>query len=618
MYDQRQARMAQLRTTWLINPERRILYRWSCGFFLMVILLSLALGLRYLLLYSLPSQPLGLIYTFCAFIGHFALIGFLPWLLLVLPLCTIIPVRRIVIPVSILAGACVLTLLVLDGLVFAENRFHFNALTVTILGWKTWGFGILYAVILLVFLSFIAQWAWKRYVTQAKKLWGWRIGAVTVILLLATHGMHIWAEATYYTPITRFTTYLPVFYPATARRFMVKHGLVDIQRAKEKQVLDKISQEHRGDLVYPLNPLRFEKPAQRLNIVMIIIDALRAGVVHDSITPNLCALASAHTSFGTHYSGGNSTRMGVFSLFYGLPSTYQQVFEDYQCPPVLMNAALDCGYDVSAFSSTPFYMPANLESTVFARIPASKLVWHSSGVPMYARDSLITEQWFSWLNTRDTAAPFFGLLFYTAPNAFNYPPSYAPGLKIPKQATALQKRFAGYCAGARYNDSLTGAVIRDLDSRNLLSSTVILITADHGEEFDENGMGFKGHGSAYSEFQTHIPLVALWPGKAAEQVTRRTSHYDISATLMKEIFGCANPPSDFCSGKNLFDDISWEWLVVGSYYNFAVLEPEQVTVQFPGGYFEVRDRAYRIIKKPHLNTGVLTLAFNETARFFRK
>ena len=167
-------------------------------------------------------------------------------------------------------------------------------------------------------------------------------------------------------------------------------------------------------------------------------------------------------------------------------------------------------------------------------------------------------------------------------------------------------------------DSLVNLVIVDLEKRNLLSSTAVIITADHGEEFDENGMGFKGHGTAFSEYQLHIPLVILWPGKSPAQVTRRTSHYDISATLMSEVFGCTNQPSDYCSGKNIFEDTQWDWLVVGSYYNFAILEPQLVTIQYPNGYFEARDRDYRIIKKTQLNARIFSAAFNETSRFFKK
>jgi membrane-anchored protein YejM (alkaline phosphatase superfamily) len=58
--------------------------------------------------------------------------------------------------------------------------------------------------------------------------------------------------------------------------------------------------------------------------------------------------------------------------------------------------------------------------------------------------------------------------------------------------------------------------------------------------------------------------------------------------------------------------------VVGSYYNSAILQPGQVTVQFPGGYYEVRDSLYRLIPKPTIDRQALFAAFSETGRFFRK
>ena len=84
---------------------------------------------------------------------------------------------------------------------------------------------------------------------------------------------------------------------------------------------------------------------------------------------------------------------------------------------------------------------------------------------------------------------------------------------------------------------------------------------------------------------------------------------------MKDVFGVINPESDFCSGKNLFSDQSWDWLLIGSYFNFAILEPQQITVQFPGGYYEVRGKDYRIIQKPKFSPNI-TAAMNEMGRFF--
>ncbi|GIS41196.1 MAG: hypothetical protein Ct9H90mP13_10420 [Pseudomonadota bacterium] len=52
--------------------------------------------------------------------------------------------------------------------------------------------------------------------------------------------------------------------------------------------------------------------------------------------PNTSKLFNESSNFENHYSGGTSSRMGMFSLFYGLPSTYWRVFHDNLKPSLLI------------------------------------------------------------------------------------------------------------------------------------------------------------------------------------------------------------------------------------------------------------------------------------------
>ena len=98
---------------------------------------------------------------------------------------------------------------------------------------------------------------------------------------------------------------------------------------------------------------------------------------------------------------------------------------------------------------------------------------------------------------------------------------------------------------------------------------------------------------------------------------KRSSHYDIVPTLLAELFRCSNPETDYSSGRNLFSENQWNWLIVGSYYNYAVVEPDQTTVTYPWGYFEVRDGDYQIVNKPKLKTDLMSEALTEMSRFYK-
>jgi membrane-anchored protein YejM (alkaline phosphatase superfamily) len=86
--------------------------------------------------------------------------------------------------------------------------------------------------------------------------------------------------------------------------------------------------------------------------------------------------------------------------------------------------------------------------------------------------------------------------------------------------------------------------------------------------------------------------------------------------LLTELFGCANPPSDYSSGSSLFSDAQWSWLVVASYGEYAVVEPERVTVVFPAGY-EVRGPGYRLARTQTPPRDALRAAMQEMSRFYK-
>jgi len=345
---------------------------------------------------------------------------------------------------------------------------------------------------------------------------------------------------------------------------------------------------------------------------------MRADALVPEITPSLDELAGSAVRFDRHYSGGNSSRAGMFSLFYGLPPTYWAAFARAGRPPVLMDMFQERGYQLGIFSSAPVSRAVGLDRTALARVPnlRDKTVAApnegSSGT-----DRILTSEWFQWLDRRDQSRPFFGFLYFDAPVALDVPPGYPWLVPIPPDAPAQTRRRARYLTAVHYVDSLVGRVLADLERRNLADHTVIVVTSDHGIEFDENHLGFSGHGTAFSAYQMRAPLVIRWPGRAHASVQRRTSHNDVAPTLLTGVFGCANPPSDYASGHDLFDGAEWQWLVAAGYsIDFAVIEPDQVTVISPFGY-EVRGADYRLIPRATLRREKLRAALQEMSRFYR-
>jgi len=370
-----------------------------------------------------------------------------------------------------------------------------------------------------------------------------------------------------------------------------------------------------GELKYPLAPLRCSPRTPSLNVLLVIVDAMRADALTPEASPRLFDFARGAIQFDRHYSGGNSSRPGVFSLFYAIPPTYFDAFAARTRSPVLMDMMREHGYELGIFASSPIYRLVELDRTVFAHVP--NLRTETAGEGSAARDRALTAEWMRWLDRRDASHPFFGFLYYNTAVAVEPPADYRPPIPPPARASAqLRARNERYLAGVHYVDSLVGQALADLERRKLLDRTIVIVTSDHGIEFDENRLGFKGHGTAYSQEQMRTPLVVRWPGRPPQHVAHRTSHNDIAPTLLTELFGCENPPSDYASGSSLFSGAEWSWLVVASYREFAVVEPERVTVVFPAG-FEVRGPDYRLLPTQVPPRDTVRAAMQEMSRFYK-
>lgn len=104
----------------------------------------------------------------------------------------------------------------------------------------------------------------------------------------------------------------------------------------------------------------------------------------------------------------------------------------------------------------------------------------------------------------------------------------------------------------------------------------MIVTSDHGEEFNDSKLNYWGHNGNFSDAQIKIPLVVSWPGMPAQEISHRTTAYDVSATLLKRVLDVQNPTEDFSVGQDLFDARNRDAFFVGSYNEDAIVAGEEV------------------------------------------
>ena len=599
--------------------NRRQLFRWL-GWFAMATAVILGLiGLRYLSGGPDGSTPLAWVYLVTIYISHHSWLALLPLLILVLPFILLKPSLRLCGPLAVVLMAVMIAVILLDSLLWSQSRFHINILTLKILGTSSFIFTAVMFVIALVFESLLAGRIWN-WVRSAPARGGRLLGVVIGVCFVVAQGIYAWADASYYVPVTSMAQQLPVQRGFTAKKLLVRYGFVDISQSRERQLAKRMAggldQAAAANLNYPLAPLQCTQ-SEPLNLLIVLVDAMRGGLLESGITPNLDSFAAQRASrFSNHFSGGNSSRMGAFSLFYGLPPGYFGSFEALQKPPVMMDQLMAANYQFGLFSSSNMYRPVTLDRTAFANVANLRIETKPVDAPSWERDRILTNEWMTWLDERAPDRPFFGFLFYDAVNDRTFPPEYSGRVPVNPE-DPLPAEFASYKTSVVFIDELLGRVLDDLRARGLADNTVVMVSSDHGEEFNENGNDIEGHGSAYSRQQLGVPMLLAWPGLEPRQFSHRTSHYDVAPTLLSRLLGCSNAYSDYASGQDLFDGPGWEWLIAGSYYNYAVLEPDQVTVTFPNGMYEVRDNNYRLLDDPVFNSEALEAVMRENTRFHK-
>ena len=364
---------------------------------------------------------------------------------------------------------------------------------------------------------------------------------------LAYGGSDVWD----YRPVLSTAGAFPFYVPVRLRGFAKRMGI----RAAGGRDLPslKVDALH---LRYPKAPLVPGPGARDLNVVWLTAESWRFDMLDPEITPETWAFAARSVRFTDHYSSGNGTRMGIFGMFYGLYGPYWFPFLEERRDPAMMDYLLDRGYDVEAFTSARFTFP-EFDRTVFARFPADRLHEGAPALLGWQNDRRKVEDLLASLDRRPAGKPFFRFMFFESPHArYHFPDECAirrPFLDTVNYATMdlgrdmplIRNRYVNSC---RHLDTQFARVIRGLEERGLLDSTVVLLTGDHGEEFMERGRW--GHHSAFNRFQTRTPLVLHAPGVAPAVVTRMTSHLDLPATVLG-LLGVANPSSDYSLGDDL-------------------------------------------------------------------
>lgn len=604
---------------------RQLYIRFIFNFFTVVVI-----AIPYLSYIENDNEIKAKIYFLTTTLSHFFLLSAIP---LLISIITYLITKSIKFTNIVFITLMIITHIILkvDVNIFNQFRYHLSPIVFSLLFGKRAGdifqfstsniiTAILFIVVLII-IQLLFYYIAKKIVSIRNNFHVKKIVFFFLICLLHSHLTFAWADVNFYRPVLQYKNVYPAFFPLTAEGLMTKLGLIDEELIKKnKQISQNQSQ---NTIQYPLKEITSDIVENKKNIIFIVIDSWRFDCLTNEITPNIAQFATKSQVFLNHNSGSNMTTGGIFTLFYGIPATYFESFTGIEKSPVFIDELQKQNYEIGIFSSSTIENPP-FNRNVFAKIKNPRLF--SKGETPAERDLDITKDWLNFTKKRNSTKQSFSFLFYDAAHGFDYPKSYKAPFKPSLDEVdflALDESYDTKPLINRYKNSLhfidneVGKVIEHLKNKNALENTIIVITGDHSQEFNDNKKGYWQHGGNFSKYQIQVPMLIYDASKPPKNYNHLTLHYDIVPSIMKNYLGTKNKIKDFSVGQNIYDITKRDWFVCGYNQKYSVIEQNKITNIYTSGLFDITDLNLNILNE-ELNYDVIESAFNDTNKFYIK
>lgn len=311
------------------------------------------------------------------------------------------------------------------------------------------------------------------------------------------------------------------------------------------------------------------------NVVWFVVDALRPDVaasMHDpaedaarlaaplppleaqlpaipGLMPSIDRLAARGVRFTHAWSVGAWTRPGTLAMLTGERSgelgidTREWILQPepiaryYATDPPLVPLVLrKDGVTTAAFVNNFFmagYVTVGLDMG-FARVTDHR--YRTRDTAEIAKDTL------AWLDGHGDSR-FFLFVNFNSPHEPYDPPKEMVARIPPPPAGPRDPQVRDYMAEGAKDDAAIGTILDRIDALGLTGSTIVVLTADHGETLSSAHGGFGmqhmpirfHHAVGNFEETTRVPIVMALPGKldGGRAVTSRVRTIDIAPTLLE-------------------------------------------------------------------------------------
>ncbi len=308
---------------------------------------------------------------------------------------------------------------------------------------------------------------------------------------------------------------------------------------------------------------------EKANIYLFIIESLREDFITEQNTPHIFQFKKQELSFDLALSSSNATHNSWFSILHG---KYPFFWAEFKKNPAERGSSFlrilkNVGYKTHLYAAAEldyYGMKELLFGTDLSLLHAANFFPHHPTSFIYQCDQRAIDGLCRDLAQKERAEKSCFITFLDSTHfPYSWPHEKTHFFPIESEMSCFSACPSAYrleIIKNRYRnalhgvDELFGTFIETLKEKNLYEEAIIVITADHGEEFFEQGHLF--HASHLSNEQTHIPLYMKLGKVEKKEIppSNQTiiSHVDILPTLYHYLFKDL-PPKNLYDGQSIFD-----------------------------------------------------------------
>lgn len=313
--------------------------------------LTSVMGLSYFQSMIIPQSVEGWLYFLTTFIGHYGLILSLVYFILFVPVVSLLPSYYISRLWSIVLILAINLFIFFDSYIFARYRFHVHSFLWNFLQQEDALLAIGITPLKLAMIGFATGALFIFFWVRGEKIWrnmqtrfsnpvsNWYF-AIIILCVLASHTMHMIADAKGENYVARIARIFPLHFPITGKKFLRSQGLVEVNSE---------AQDNRyKEFYYPSKQLScpMRKPH---NILLVVMDKLNEAEINEYQMSNLYHYRSHGMVFKNHYSGGFNKSNGYFSLLYSIAPTYAKAARNQNSMPAFLGQIKDSKVEMNFF-----------------------------------------------------------------------------------------------------------------------------------------------------------------------------------------------------------------------------------------------------------------------------